>query len=281
MTDVALHIVVFLNQIANLLGELLLKPLEVLPLHVGAIAIDIVSGAILLMAFKFTSNQTALRQVRSRIKANILALSLFNESAFVTVRSQCRILAGVVQSLRYALVPTLVMMVPVTLMLGQLSLWWQARPLQVGEEAVLTIRLTGDEAAPWPSVKLRESDAFAPTTGPVKIRSERAVCWNVEARHAGYYLLTIDVGDDVVKKEIAIGGHPMRTSLQRPGQRFLDILLNPAEQPFAAKSVVGSIEIEYHPWRSWLVGRDRWLISWFVGSMLSALCLSRIFRVSL
>ena len=37
----------------------------------------------------------------------------------------------------------LVMVVPVILILGQLSLWYQARPLRVGEEAVVTLKLNG------------------------------------------------------------------------------------------------------------------------------------------
>jgi len=35
----------------------------------------------------------------------------------------------------------LVMIVPMSLLLGQLSLWYQSRPLRVGEEAVVTCSL--------------------------------------------------------------------------------------------------------------------------------------------
>ena len=41
------------------------------------------------------------------------------------------------------IVPMLVMVVPVLLILGQLALWYQSRPLQTGEEAVLTVKLKG------------------------------------------------------------------------------------------------------------------------------------------
>jgi len=38
------------------------------------------------------------------------------------------------------------MAVPVTLLLGQLALWYQARPLRVGEDTVITLELNGDRA---------------------------------------------------------------------------------------------------------------------------------------
>ena len=47
-----------------------------------------------------------------------------------------------------ALVPMLVMIVPVLLLLGQLSLWYQPRPLRVGEEAVVALKLSGEPRRP-------------------------------------------------------------------------------------------------------------------------------------
>ena len=51
-----------------------------------------------------------------------------------------------------ALVPMVVMAMPVLLILGQLSLWYQSRPLHVGEDAVITMKLDGDAGSPWPEV---------------------------------------------------------------------------------------------------------------------------------
>ena len=87
------------------------------------------------------------------------------------------------------------MALPVTLLLGQLALWYQARPLRVGEETVITLKLNGDAASTWPAVSLRPTDAIEVTAGPVRVRSKREVCWNVKARERGRHSLAFQVGD--------------------------------------------------------------------------------------
>ena len=103
-----------------------------------------VLGVVMLVVFKYTSQQQAIRRVRDDIKAHLLALKLFPDSLAVTFRCQGRILRGAVALLLLAIVPMLVMIVPMSLLLGQMSLWYQSRPLRAGEEAVVTMRLAGD-----------------------------------------------------------------------------------------------------------------------------------------
>ena len=77
--------------------------------------------------------------------------------------SRRSILLGAARLFVLALVPMAVMAVPVTLILGQLSLWYQQRPLQVGEEAVVTLTLNGDVEAPFPEVRFQPTDAVEMT----------------------------------------------------------------------------------------------------------------------
>ncbi len=191
-------------------------PIAVLPGWFSATLVGIVTGLLTLLAFKFTSNQRAIKQVRSDIKANLLALALFKDSVPVSLKSQGRIVVAAARLLAYSIVPIAVMLIPMALLLGQLSLWYQARPLRVGENAVVTMNLNGPDSAEWPTVQLDASAAFRPTLGPVKISDERAMCWNVEANQAGYHRLALDVDGMKIDKELAIGDGPMRVSLS-PG----------------------------------------------------------------
>ena len=77
------------------------------------------------VVFKYTSNQRAIKRVRDDIKANLLALKLFKDSTAAVWQAQGRLLLGAGWLLVLALVPMAVMIVPVTLILGQLSLWYQ------------------------------------------------------------------------------------------------------------------------------------------------------------
>src|SRR5690349_10307266 len=133
--DFLAQLVVWLNGMANALGRLLLAPVGVSPGWLSATIIATVTGVLLLFVFKYTSNQRAIKRVRNDINAHLLALKLFKDSAWVALRAQAHILLGAFSLFCLAVVPILVMLVPVTLLLSQLALWYQYRPLKVGEDA--------------------------------------------------------------------------------------------------------------------------------------------------
>jgi uncharacterized membrane protein (DUF106 family) len=279
--DVAAQLVVWLNALANALGSWILAPIAFLPGWLSATLVAAATGVLFLFVFKCTSNQGAIKRVKDDIKANLLALKLFKESALVAVRAQGRILIGAVRLMLLALVPMLVMMVPALLILGQLALWYQSRPLQVGEETVVTLKLSGNAEYTWPLVRLEPIDAVETTIGPVRVQSKREVCWNIRARAGGYQRLVFLVGEQTADKELAIGAGFMRVSTLRPGWSLSDRLLHPLETPFGPESLIQSIEIVYPKRSSWTCGSDSWVIYWFVVSMAAGLCFRRALNVNI
>jgi hypothetical protein len=274
-------VVAWLNVAANAPGRFLLAPVGVLPGWLSATLVAAASGVVLLIVFKYTSHQRAIKEVRDDIKAHLLALRLFKDNVRVTLRAQGRILLGALWLMVLAVLPMLVMLVPVCLMLGQISLWYQARPLRVGEEAVLTMTLNGDADSAWPDVYLHPTNAAEVTLGPVKVLSKRELCWNLKARETGYHRLVFQAGGRAVEKELAIGDGYMRVSIQRPGWSWSDALLHPAEPPFGPDSPVRSVEIEYPQRASWTSGTNSWVIYWFIVSLVAALFFRRFFNVSM
>ena len=85
MTNALVTVVVWLNGAANALGEWVLLPIALMPGWLSATLIAAVTGIVLLVIFKYTSNQRAIQRVRNRIDANLLALKLFKESSRVTI----------------------------------------------------------------------------------------------------------------------------------------------------------------------------------------------------
>jgi hypothetical protein len=281
MTDVLTQLVAWLNAAANAIGGFLLAPIGSLSGTLSATLVAAVTGVLLLLAFKYTSNQKAIKRVRADIKANLLALKLFKESAAVALRAQGRILVAAFWLLVYAIVPIAVMAVPVLLVLSQLALWYQHRPLHVGEVRVVTVKLSGDLDAAWPEVRLEPTSALQVITGPVRILSKREICWDVEARERGYHRLVFRVGDQTFDKELAVGDDVMRVSKLRPGRDFKDVLFHPAEKPLDPDSPVQSIEIAYPKRASWTSGTDKWVYYWFVVSLISAFCFRGVFKVNI
>jgi hypothetical protein len=280
MTHRLAQVAAWLSAGANLLGRIFLAPVGLLPGWVSATAVATVTGVLLLVAFKYTSNQRAIKRARDEIDAHLLALKLFKDSTGVALRAQGRILLGAGRLFLLALVPILVMALPVILLLGQLGLWYQARPLRAGEEAVITLKLSGDASSSWPAVSLRPTHGLEVVAGPVRVESKREVCWNIRARAPGSHRIIFDVGDRTVAKELAVGDGLMRVSTQRPAWDWSAILMYPWEEPFRLDDPVQLIEIAYPERSSWTSGTRSWVVYWFIVSMVAALCFRRALKVN-
>jgi hypothetical protein len=278
--DAIVLVLVWLNAAANAVGRPLLAPISVLPGWLSATIVAAATGVLLLIVFKYTSNQRAIKRVRDDINANLLALKLFKDNTSVALRAQGRILLGACRLFILALVPMLFMIVPVLLILGQLSLWYQLRPLRVGEEAVITLKLNENHGSPMPDVSFKPNDAIDIVIGPVRVLSKSEVCWDVKVLERGYHRLEFQVGTEIAAKELAIGDDFLRVSRLRPAWHWQDILLYPYEKPFRPDSPVQSIEIDYPHRSSWTSGTDSWVIYWFVASMIAALCFRRLLNVN-
>jgi uncharacterized membrane protein (DUF106 family) len=279
--DGLVRVLVWLNSAANALARPLLAPIGDLPGWLSATIVAVLTGVIMLVVFKYTSNQKAIKRVRDDINANLLALKLFKDSAAVSLRAQGRILISACRLMFLAVVPMLAMMVPVCLILTQLALWYQNRPLQLGEETVVTLKLNPEHASSWPDVSLTPTSAVEVLLGPVRVISRKEICWQIKARSTGYHRLEFRVGNETAVKEIAISDAVMRVSKLRPRWQWSEILLNPSEEPFRPDSPVQSIEIAYPGRSSWTSGTDSWVVYWFVVSFVAALCFRRALNVNL
>jgi hypothetical protein len=83
-----------------------------------------------------------------------------------------------------------------------------------------------------PEARLDPSDAVEIRNGPIRIFSQRAVCWEIKAWKSGYHLLHFHIAEPAVSggpstfsadKELAIGNGFMRVSAERPGWCWTDI----------------------------------------------------------
>jgi len=269
---------IVLNDLANWLGRLL-TPIGMMPGWLSATLVAMLTGVVMLLAFKYTSNQQAIRRVRRGIKADLLSVRLFQDNLAGALRSQGRVLLGAAKLLLLALVPMLVLTAPMVLLLAQLGLWYQAAPAPIGQETIVAVALDSSQSES-PNVELLPSNGIEVLVGPVRVSSKREVCWQIRALRPGYHRLQFRVDGETVEKEFAAGAGVMRVSLKRPGQVWSDILFHPAEPPFRPNAAVRSIEIEHPSRSSWTCGADRWVVYWFAVSLLAGFCLRGAFDVS-
>jgi len=275
------HLITWLNVCANAAGRILLFHIALLPGWLSSTLIAAVTGVLLLIIFKRTSNQQAIGRVRDDIRANMLALRLFTDSLSVTFGVQARLFRNSLHLLTYSIIPLLVMIVPVSLLLGQMRLWYQSRPLMPGEETIITMKLLDKSDAPWPDVSIEQIPAAEVVLGPVRVLSKREIHWKIRASRNGYDRIVFNVDRQQIEKELAVGDGFMRISEERPGWYWSDILMHPREKPFGPDSPVWSIGIDYPDRLSRTSGTDWWLIYFFIASLVFALAFKPILKVKI
>ena len=264
-------IIIWLNTIANALGKILFAPIIVnTPGWLSNTIISAIVGLLLLIIFKYTSNQAAIGKTRDSIKAAMLALKLFKDSMAVTMKSQRQLFGGAFALLFHAIRPMLVMIVPVVLIISQMAAFYQNSPLKIGDKTMVTLQLNPDVKSDWPNVQLNTSEAFDIVTGPVRASANHQLYWIIKAQKDGPHKINFSVGTDQFQKKLAIGSDFMLISPKRPGRNISDLLMNPCEKPFSTDSVVQSISIDYPDRISKTSGTDYWIIFFFVISMIFA-----------
>lgn len=267
----------------NAVGKNLFGFIAVVPGWLSNAMISAVAGALMILLFKYTSNQKAIGKIKDAIKVNMLALKLFKDNLAVTFTSIGGLFKAASMKLVFALLPMVVMIIPITFILGQMGVWYQARPLLTGEEANVIVRLNGSEYDDLPEVTLTNSDAFETTMDGFKIPNKRELIWTIRAGQDGLHKINFEINGQTYDKELAIGEGFMRVSEMRPGidAGLEDLLLHPMEPPFGADSIVKSIAIEYPDRISKTSGTNWWLGYFFVISMIFAFIFMPVFKVKI
>jgi len=268
------YILFLVNAAANAAGSVVFHPISLVPGWLSLTIISAILGVPLFVLFKYTSNQRALTRTIDDIKASLLAVRLYKDNIAVTMKSEVRLMRCSVELFVYSLIPVLIMSIPLSLILAQMGLWYQARPLQPGDAPVVVKLKLNSVSKNWPAVTLDPRPGARVVTGPVRIASREEICWTIEPVQEGTHLLKFQVGDQQIVKQLAIGRGFMRVSTKRPGTNAADVIMNPLEQPLSAAGTVTSISIAYPERKSFVYGTDWWLVYFCVISMISALLTS-------
>ena len=302
----------YLNSSSTRLFDILLWPVHALDPVWGMLLVSLLAGVLMLWIFGLTSDQKAIARIKDRIAGNLIGVQLFQHDLGVLMRLQGRILLDTLVYMKHSLVPLLVMLLPVLLILAQLNLRYGVRPLEVGEKALVKIKVR-DAAMIQRGLRLESGEGIVvETPGPgVRIPSEREVCWRIRAEKAGAYLLDVRTGaadsqtsnttssapgagpaasgsfpavsgNLLVRKTIEVGPGERPAVSLRTGKGFLDLLLYPGEPPIPAETGVESVEIIYPEARLEFFGlRVHWLVAFFILSIVFGFAFKPILRVQI
>jgi hypothetical protein len=265
------------NSIVTRAFDLALAPFAGHP-WLGLVLISLLTGAVLLLVFRYTSNQRGIRAAKDRIISHLLEVLLYRDEMRVVVRAQARLFLDNLRYLGYALVPLAFMLVPVAFLLVQTDLRYGSRPLHVGDKAIVELRLR-------PGVDLDQVSISAPAgiaveTDSLRIPSLDEVDWRLRATAPGKHVLRFTVAGRELTKEIVVGQSLTRVSTARVADSAWEQFKHPGEPPIPRDVPVLAATITYPSAHLDLFGHHlHWVWPWLIISMAFGYALKGPLRV--
>jgi len=270
------------NSICGAVIDVFFAPFQAMGPWPGMIAISLVTGVLMLLIFKKTSNQAAIKRAKNQIKARLLEIRLFKNDTGGQFRSQGAMLAANARYMAHALRPMLVMIIPVMLILAQLNLRYGASSLDKGEQALVKMKLAKGTSAEATPISLQAPAGITVETPPLRIEEEGEVDWRIRADSPGLRRLIFDVAGTAVDKSVSVGqAAPAKVATLR-SRKFFDLFLTPGEKPMPKNVPVTSIEVIHPSYSLPLFGGGvNWLVAFFILSLVFGFALKGVFKVEI
>ncbi len=263
--------------------EILVLPFRSLNPWWAMLLVSLLTGLLMLIIFKYTSNQAGIRRTKDRIKAHILEMRLYQDSLAVSFSAQGGILKANLKYMSHSIKPLAVMIVPVLLVLIQLNFWFGYTSLKTNQPTLLKLKLKETINPMELDARLLPAPGLNIETPALRIEEENEIDWRISFAEKGTFSLEIVVGPERLHKTVAVAQPALsRLSPRRVEQRFWDQLLYPTEPPLDKASAVRRIEVIYASTGLPLLGwRMHWLIAFFILSVLFGFALKGVFGVEI
>jgi uncharacterized membrane protein (DUF106 family) len=271
-----------LQQLISSLFDLTLRPFQSISPLWGLSLFSLLAGFLMLLIFRFTSDQQRIRETKNAIKAHVLELWLFRDDLRIMLSAQVQILRLNGRYLKLAMKPMLVLIVPMALALLSLEGWFGYRPLHPGEVAIVSMQVSDGEIGLLERASLEANNGLTVETPPLRIPRAKEVDWRVRAYGLGIHNVSMDFSGRRLEKQVVVSQGLARVSPSRLRSKFWQGLLHPSEPSIPRQSGIERIDIHY-PTRfikifHWNI---HWLLYFFVLSTVFAFGFKRIFRVEL
>ena len=228
----------FFLSLVNGLFDLLFWPFRTLDPRYGLAASSLFTGAFLVLVFRYASNQQAIRQVKDRLQAHVLAVRLYQDQLGVVLRSYGRILRCTLTYLRHCLKPLAVMLVPMVLLLAQVELRLGRAALQPRDTFLLQARLDGRVSAD--QVVLRLPNGLALSASPVRIPEQKEISWRIRVETYGDFLVEVMAAGQSFTKQVTVAPDLARLSRRTSPEQLAPGAATSRGTPLACRWPVGN-----------------------------------------
>jgi len=268
------------NPLLNGVFDLLMRPFQLESAWPGLIAASFLIAVVLVGLFGWTSSPQGILRARNRFLARTLELLLFQHDLRVSLTSCGRLFVANFAYLFQFLWPMAVGLLPMVVLFVQLEAWFDRRPLQPGEVAVLTVAVNPQQAVLSTPVEIELPENVRLDSQPVRTPIRNEVAWRIRAVADGSSPVGVRLGDVYESKTLVVGSQLMRVSPRRVSAGLVSQFFAPSEPPLADTSPIRRIEITY-PHRELAIGFSEisWVVAAVVLMMVFSLLLGPVFGV--
>lgn len=277
-----------LNRILNVVFDGILGLFANLDPAYGLLVISVITGILMLIVFRYTSDQKGIKRAKNLVKAHFLAIRLYKDDIAQMLATMKNIVVSNLVYMSKSVKPMLFMLAPVALVLIQLDSRYEHRPFKVGETTVVTVRLHQGGAnasaslAELSSVTLTVPAGLKIETPMLRIPEKAEVSWRIKMEQEGAFDLTVNDNGHQFEKRLYVSNALTALASSKERQSFTAALFSPAEPSLPADAPVESIVITYPKRELSVFGITvHWLIGFFVLSLVAGFALKGVFGVEI
>ena len=174
------------------------------------LAISVVIGLVMVVAFRYTSDQKAIAQAKDQLKAHLLAVRLFQDQLPVVMRAYGRIFRGTGRYLRLAFLPFLISLLPITFLIIQMDRYLGSTGLNTSQPFLVEVH--ADDADAANAFQLQLPAGLENSAPAVHIPKDNAVVWRLIAQREGRYDIGIASSRETVSKQVVVAPGLVRVS---------------------------------------------------------------------
>ena len=244
------------------------------------LVIAILTCLVIIVLFGYLSDQNSVRVAKDQLRAQLLAVRLFQDQPQVVVRAYGRILTGTGRYLRVSFKPLAIIIVPMIAFLVYCDHYFGSLPFQANQPILLKARL--DKADALDNVSLRLPPGLSESAPAVHIADNNEVDWRLVASADGHYTVNVLAGGQELAKQVVVSNNLTHLSDCRLRGAFWQRLLECGEPALPAAAPVRLLAVNY-PARDIDLGpwTTNWLVIYFVVSLAAALLFKFILGIEI
>lgn len=243
-------------------------------------AVSLAAGVLMLLVFRYTSDQEKIRRAKDQVQAQLLAVRLFQDQLSAVMLAYGRLVRGTVRYIGVMLKPTLILVLifaPVIVLLDPYFGWEPLRPQQP-----FLMKVVVAEPNSLDGVSLELPAGIVSSAPPVRIPSEQEIVWRLVAEKNGTYPVRIVANRELIWKPVVVSAGLVRVSASSWRRDSWQRWSEPGAATLPTGAPVRSIVVGYDP-REINVGffQTNWIIVFFVICIAAALLFKKALHVEI